>query len=121
MVTDSVANQMVLSDPKSTRRVWKFTVTVDDSVTTHSIPSGARIVHVSIGSSPNRVAFWAEVDTLVNPVHRTFKVFGTGHPIPQGWVYVGTIPVPGYPLVWHLYEFKYQEHGPMTVEEYQRQ
>lgn len=50
----------------------------------------------------NFPAFWMEVDEA-NPTEvRTFRVFGTGHEVTNGYEYRGTA-IDG-PLVWHLYE-----------------
>ncbi len=48
--------------------------------------------------------FWAEHDEAKTPVVRAFTIFGTGHRIPEGAVYVGTAPRTPEGLVWHLYE-----------------
>ena len=52
--------------------------------------------------------------TLVNPENKTeireFRIFGTGHPIPEDVVldfeYVGTAQMAGGTLVWHLFRKK---------------
>lgn len=50
------------------------------------------------------IEFWAEHDDTREPEVRTFTIVGTGHPIPDGAVYVGTAPRTREGLVWHLYE-----------------
>lgn len=52
---------------------------------------------------------WGEayLDTpLREPVKRKFRVFGTGHPIPDGSEYVGSFTMVnnGFYLEWHTYE-----------------
>ena len=47
---------------------------------------------------------WAEVETEAPTVKRTFEWAGTGHAVPQGGVYVGTVQVQGGAFVFHLYE-----------------
>lgn len=86
------------------RTVWKYAVEVDDDEHTIGMPAGSRIVHVD-SADARVVVFWAEVEPKSPPVARTFRVFGTGHPIPEGegWGHVGTAPSE-YALVWHLYE-----------------
>lgn len=46
--------------------------------------------------------FWAVVDTDAPKSLRTFQIFGTGHPIPEGWVPMGSC-IDGN-FVWHLFE-----------------
>jgi hypothetical protein len=48
--------------------------------------------------------FWAEHDDAKPAAVRTFVVVGTGHPVPDGAVYVGTAPRTPEGLVWRLYE-----------------
>lgn len=50
------------------------------------------------------VEFWAEGDPSQQREQRTFQVFGTGHPIPEGAVWRGTTARTPEGLVWHLYE-----------------
>ena len=50
------------------------------------------------------VEFWAEHDTGAPETVRTFIIVGTGQPIPDSAVYVGTAPRTRYGLVWHLFE-----------------
>ena len=61
-------------------------------------------VHVASGVMSVVVEFWAEHDEAAQAVRRTFRVFGTGHPLPRNARYVGTCPRTADGLVWHLYE-----------------
>lgn len=86
------------------RQVLRYEVPVDDAW--HTIRVRGNIVHVAT-RSPEKVEFWTYV--CDGEAERTFRVFGTGHPIPEADahtmpVYVGTALVPGMPLVWHLFE-----------------
>jgi hypothetical protein len=56
----------------------------------------------SIGDA--EVEFWYEHDSSKGASDRAFQVFGTGHPLPDDAVYVGTCPRTPLGLVWHLYE-----------------
>jgi hypothetical protein len=47
---------------------------------------------------------WYEFADQVNTVDRSFRVYGTGHAIPDDATYVGTALVSSGILVWHLYE-----------------
>lgn len=53
---------------------------------------------------PRTVEFWAEYDTEVIAITRTFQVFGTGQWLPHQALYQGTAVAPGGKLVWHLFE-----------------
>jgi hypothetical protein len=80
-------------------------VPVDDRE--HVITAGLGPVRVEMTDTLGRVEFWAE-GSLDKPVNepRTFRVFGTGHPLPDdSWWWCGTTSRQGG-LVWHLYEKK---------------
>jgi hypothetical protein len=79
------------------RSVYRFEVPVDDKDHTHTLTG--KVVHVGC-RRPQVVEFWAiHVEELHAREHR-FRVIGTGHPIPDGLVYVGTAL--DEPFVWHL-------------------
>ncbi|MDH2425783.1 hypothetical protein [Sphaerisporangium sp. TRM90804] len=63
---------------------------------------------IGVGENAARVVdFWAEGAGWDDPdtrVPRTFQVFGTGHPLPEGARWWGTTPRCPDGLVWHLYE-----------------
>lgn len=61
-------------------------------------PTGG-ILHVGMQRT---VTIWVTVDTAAPKVTRVFRVFGTGHPIPDDWLPVGTC-FDG-PFVWHVFE-----------------
>ena len=50
------------------------------------------------------IEFWAEHDDTRPELPRTFVIVGTGHPVPEGALYVGTAPRTPEGLVWHLFE-----------------
>lgn len=82
------------------RTIYKFPVPVDDVLHKHAMPTKAVIRHVAQqGYQP---CIWAEVDTDAPLVERSFRVFGTGHAIPDGFAFVGTA-FDG-PFVWHVFE-----------------
>lgn len=104
------------------RDVYRYEVPVDDREHVCELPEGTFIVHVDCREI-HVVEFWAEVivpsaHSLRPDVARTFKVFGTGHPIGDEWVHRGTALTPEHigenpesfirvargSLVWHLYE-----------------
>jgi hypothetical protein len=85
------------------RRMFRYVVPVDDRA--HEFRLTCNPVAVAVaehGSHGWAVEFWAE--HADDPgVTRAFRVFGTGHPLPDGARWVGTCPRIGG-LVWHLYE-----------------
>jgi len=80
------------------RTIFKYPVAHGDPYT--EMPVGAKIVKVGIQN--DRTTVWAEVYPKNNTEKRNFKVYGTGHEIPEESVYVGTFFHEIF--VWHLYE-----------------
>lgn len=80
-----------------TRYIWKYVVSLSSETT---VPLAGTIVHVGIQSSWPML--WVEVDPSAEAVPRTFDVFGTGEPIPDGWQHRGTVQDGAF--VWHVYE-----------------
>lgn len=89
------------------KRIFKYTVNIANG-SILQMYNGSKIVHVADVSKFMEVTFWAEVDTSLRMVNRTFAVFGTGHEIPnidrQHLEYVGTAVSQQGALIWHLYE-----------------
>lgn len=81
------------------RTIYKYPVPVDNCTHTHEMPTGSDIKFVSQQGCP---CIWAEVQTDAPKVRRRFRIFGTGHPIPDDFVYRGTAL--DVPFVWHVYE-----------------
>lgn len=69
-----------------------------------SLPKGAKIRYA--GSQNSKWYLWAEVDTDAMIETRTFRVFGTGEPIPhmrwKEWEWIATWQDGSF--VWHLFE-----------------
>jgi hypothetical protein len=90
-------------DSTMNKVVYRYEVPVDDEEHSITLPSAARVLHVASRRFAV-VEFWTEVtdppSVFLTP--RRFRVFGTGHPVPEGWQYAGT-SLDGL-LVWHLYE-----------------
>jgi hypothetical protein len=82
------------------RAVYKFALAIEVE-TQVCLDVGAHVVHV--GMQNGELMLWAELDThaLTKPP-RVYRVFGTGHEIPDMWMHVGTV-FDG-PFVWHVYE-----------------
>lgn len=81
----------------SERVVWKYALAIGPEQT---IAFAGRIVHAAVQDSFPML--WVEVDRAGTPVARTFRIFGTGQTIPDGWEHRGTVQDP--PFVWHVYE-----------------
>jgi hypothetical protein len=91
------------------RRMFRYTIPVDDKEWTQWLTSDP--VHVANGRTLDEVEFWAEYTEGAPKRHRSFRVFGTDHPLPANARHVGTCPrVSG--LVWHLYELVSDEEAP---------
>ncbi len=80
------------------RTIWKYPIDVVDKFV-HTMPRGARFL--ALASSP-QLAMWFEVESNAPSEERQFAVYGTGHEIPEGVVYLGTIFVSVF--VFHVYE-----------------
>jgi len=82
------------------KQVWKYNLGLLDVAQEINMPIDSKIVHV--GVQGDNICLWVEVcpseDTASK---RSFKVFGTEHPISEG-IHVGTAIMP--PFVWHVYE-----------------
>lgn len=80
-------------------KIFRYEVPVDDQW--HDIPLSGAIYHVA-SRRPHVVEFWALAGGP--DVRRTFRVFGTGHPLPEQFKHRGSCFVGGGHLVWHLVE-----------------
>ncbi len=69
-----------------------------DSVTL--VPVGSIIRLVAMQGLA--LCVWIEVDTEHTTIGRVFRVFGTGHQVPDGYTYVGTAF--DREFVWHVFE-----------------
>jgi len=99
------------------RAIWKYTIGfLQGGFGEFDIPDPGFITAVG-NEGPDVVVFWAEVDPSprARTSQRSFQIHGTGHPIPEGQVYVGTtqtVITTDSPRghnhrsgpVWHLYE-----------------
>lgn len=84
------------------RRVLRSQILADDQWETFDL-SGP-IVHIATRAEACVEIWW--IDDPVLPLReRTFRVFGTGHPLPDDAAkHVGTAVTPSGQLVWHLFE-----------------
>ena len=80
------------------RRVFKYPI--HDATLRGDFPAGSVPRH--FGMQHGTTTLWIEVTDALVAKRRTFCIFGTGHEIPDGAVYVGTCM--DREFVWHLYE-----------------
>lgn len=72
------------------------------SVNTEMFPIGHEVVKVGI--QDDAVMLWCLVDPKARLGHSKYQVFGTGQPIPDGSLYIGTAFE--WPWVWHVFKVK---------------
>ena len=96
------------------KRIWRYEVPIDDK--DHTICLSGYPIHVGLKYTrveddrisftyPSSVEFWTENWDINSPRNITYRVFGTGHDIPDHYYYEGTAarcPITG--LVFHLYQ-----------------
>lgn len=66
------------------------------------IPTGGKIVSVQM--QRETICLWCLCDLSKRNESRSFTIFGTGHEIPPGHEYCGTVQ--SGPFVWHVMEVK---------------
>lgn len=79
--------------------IYRYEVPVDDQW--HDFDLSGEVVCVAARQGPEVVEFWARVYSSYAEKRR-FRVFGTGHALPEDVSHIGTALVG--PLVWHLME-----------------
>lgn len=85
----------------TTKTIWKYPVPVTDTFSL-DLPEGSTILTVQVQfGHPN---IWVKVQPDAEKVTRKFRVYGTGHDIDQEGEYIGTFPMSGEQLVFHLFE-----------------
>jgi len=86
-------------------QVWKYTIHPEALPSMHTVPEGAKVVHVGLDPKGDWCV-WAEVDAGAGErTVRKWTVVGTGHEIPDTWEYLGSWAEPPV-YVWHMYEVK---------------
>lgn len=78
--------------------IFKYPMQLDDR--SLALPRGAVIRRFAMQHGVPTV--WAEVDSNAPTVTRRVQIFGTGHPLPEGAVYLGSCDHGQF--VWHLFE-----------------
>lgn len=85
------------------KQIWKYQFDPVSNLEVQ-IPEGGQIL--SVQTQMGVGTMWVLIDPTVGLETRRFRVFGTGHTIPDGFegTYVGTWQLGA--LVWHLFEVK---------------
>jgi hypothetical protein len=77
------------------------------------MPKGAKVLTVAY--QHNALCLWAEVSADAPKEQRLFLICGTGHPIPDGAQYIGTVQDAGGSLIWHVYEITPRQDAVVRV------
>lgn len=89
------------------RTIWKYDVPITDEFTL-AIPGFGRVVSVGLDPS-DKPSIWVTVDTEADASESTFAVVGTGNPMPDGAMPVGTIRQD--PFMWHVCQIDEEPFG----------
>lgn len=82
------------------KRIWKFPVPVQDGDVIYEMPEGAQFLAAQRQGVDMQC--WWLVEQGAPLDHRVLRIFGTGHPVPDGYAYLATIQYGQF--VWHLFE-----------------
>lgn len=84
------------------RTIHKYILPLPGTFTL-DLPEGAQLL--SFQSQYNQPTLWALVDPAAPLCPRSFRLYGTGHPISEpDLTYIGTRLMEDDSLVWHLFE-----------------
>ena len=84
------------------RTIWKFDLPVNDYAGIN-MPRGAEVLHVH--EQYGKACIWALVEPAAPLEMRSFRIFGTGHTVPEfPRRYIGTVHLAGGALVFHVFE-----------------
>lgn len=84
------------------RRIYKYTFEIGDDVTIR-MTAGADVIAVQM--QHDTPTLWAIVDPSVPDAEHRFRIFGTGHPVPEFFSagkHVATFQERGF--VWHMFD-----------------
>ncbi len=82
------------------KTIWKYKISPEMKL---EIPKGAIVL--SIQTQGDQPCMWVLVDSFNENELRKFKVYGTGHQLPENpGKYIGTFQVENGSLVFHLFE-----------------
>lgn len=93
---------------RGARTVYKYAEILADTVTL-DLPVGARILHVAPSPAiaygeQDALVFWVQIERDVPTERRTFRVFGTGHDMPDDVALEHVATVMDGRFVWHVFE-----------------
>ena len=87
------------------KTIWKYEIETTDEFELQ-MPQGGCILDLQIQRGVPCI--WVEVDPSAEKITKVFRVFGTGHTIPEkervAYNYCGTYQLTVANLVFHLYE-----------------
>jgi len=85
------------------KTIWKFPFETGDVIKI-KMPEHAKIIHVET-QNKNTPCMWAIVNPEEEQTERTFRVYGTGHPMDENvnQEYMGTYLLYGGSLVFHVF------------------
>jgi len=87
------------------KRIFKYKIPITDEFELE-LPRGTKVL--TFQTQHNEPVIWAIIDDTENVFEKVhFRLFGTGHPIPEEanfFVYVGTAQMANGQLVWHLFK-----------------
>jgi hypothetical protein len=83
------------------RTIWKYALSPRGIGI--SMPVGAKVL--TAREQNDAICIWAEVDPEAEKVLRHFRIYGTGHDMPDDpGTYIGTTSFRGGALIFHVYE-----------------
>ncbi len=68
------------------------------------LPVGAELLCVM--NQNEKVCLWVKLDPKKPTLERLFQIVGTGHPVSDESIYIGTCMVQAGAFVWHVFEEK---------------
>lgn len=84
------------------KTIWKFPFKTADKIDLE-MPVAAKVLSVQV--QRGQTCIWALVDPTMSLKTRSFRIFGTGHPIDSLLgAHVGTYQLAGGDLVFHMFE-----------------
>jgi hypothetical protein len=85
------------------RTVFKYPIPATGDVRIE-LPMNAKLVLCDTQGASFNPVLWFEIERDNDHEMRTFRVFGTGHDIPDGYEHMGSVNHEMTGLVWHVYE-----------------
>ena len=96
-------------------RIWKWTLEIADRQQL-PMPKGAKLLTVQI--QHGLAQLWALVDEKAPIIDRTIATYGTGNPLPDGYLgeYIGTYQISGGALVFHVFDIERADDAAETFD-----